>query len=155
MKFTARADIDAAPAQAFAALCDVGAFERMAMRRGIEVVRGDPGAALALGARWDVAFGFHGQRRQMAVHLLEMELPRFLHYDAIGKAIEAELALHVVAMTPRRTRIDVMLEARARTLPARLALQALRINRKRHVARFRTTVAELAKVIEARANGAA
>ncbi|MBC7158165.1 MAG: SRPBCC family protein [Rhodobacteraceae bacterium] len=155
MKFTARADIDAAQAQVFTALCDVGAFERMAMRRGIEVVRGDPGAALAPGARWDVGFSFRGQRRKMAVHLLEMEVPRFLHYDATGKAIEAEVVLQVVAMSPRRTRIDVTLDAGARTLPARVALQALRINRKRHVARFRAAIAELARNVEARANGMA
>jgi len=53
MKFSSREDIEAPISYVFTRLSDVPAFERLAMRRGVQLRRVDRMSDIAVGAAWE------------------------------------------------------------------------------------------------------
>lgn len=149
MKFSTREDIAAPIAHVFARLTDFERVERAALRRGAEVARTDQRQTPGPGMAWKVGFAWRGKRRRAAVVLSEYVAPSRLLYEATGKAFEGTLALSLIELSPRRTRVVTELEFRPRTFAARLIVQSLRLTRARLNRRFRDQVAGIARQIEA------
>ena len=146
MKFVAREDIELPIAQVWTLLNEFETFERAAMRRGAEV--------LSTGERgrhaWTISFTFRGKRRKLAVRLDRTDPPNAMAFSGEGKALEGNVALELVELGPRRTRLSVASEVRPRTLAARLFLQSARLARARLVKRYQGRIAQLATMIESR-----
>jgi carbon monoxide dehydrogenase subunit G len=146
MKLSAREDIEAPVAEVFAVLADVDMFERMALRRGAEVVR-EAGAARPT---WRIAFPFRGKRRELTVWQQGVEAPRRLDFAGRGVLIEGAVRVDLIELGPRRTRMTLETEIRPLTLAARLFLQSLKLARSRVTRRYQASVAALAAVVAAR-----
>lgn len=149
MKFNAREDIEAPIAKVWAIVNDFDSFELAALRRGIQVTRQDDGDTPA----WQLGFSFKGKPRQVAVRLEQREEPGLLVFAGDGRAIAATMAVELVELGPRRTRVTVSTELRPLTLAARLMLQSVKLARSRAVRRYQQGVAKVAGMIEARARG--
>jgi uncharacterized protein YndB with AHSA1/START domain len=144
MKFTAREDIEAPIAEVFTALTDYDGFERAAMRRGAEV----SGASVKGAPEWQVAFTYRGKLRRLTIRQVTADRPGTLRFAATAKSVEGELAVDLVELGRKRTRMTVVTEVKPRTLAARLFLQSLKLARARLTRRYQTRVAQFAKMIE-------
>jgi carbon monoxide dehydrogenase subunit G len=155
MQLTKSQDIEAPRAAVYAMLTDVDHWERMALRRGVDVQRQDGPASVAAGMTWNVGFSFRGKRRDITIRLDRVDTGQKLGISAAGKALEAVTRVDLAEMSPRRTRVTVTTDVTARTLAARLFLQSLRLAPGRVRNKFDSQIAKLAKDIEGRLRGAA
>ncbi len=146
-------DIEASRQAVFAVLADVDHWERMALRRGVDVQRQNGPSGVAAGVSWRVVFSFRGKPRDVAIRLNGVDPGQSLNISAAGKALEAATRVDLAEMSPRRTRVNVTVEVTARTLAARLFLQSLRLAPGRVRQKFDSHVAQLALEIEARLRG--
>lgn len=147
MKLSTRQDIDAPQDQVFAALANFDHWERMALRRGVEVARTGGPETLGPGMVWAIGFDYRGRRRSLEVKLASLTPGQTLGFQGTSPSVEGVLRVDLVAMGPKRTRVTVGLEVTPRTLAARLFLQSLRLARRRVQERFDGRVAALARDI--------
>ncbi len=150
MKLSSREDVDAPIEVVFAQLTDFDGWERAALRRGAEVQRSDTATRVGRGTAWSVGFRYRGKPRHVALTLTLLDPPLRLGFSGTGASLDGVLAIDLIAMAPRRTRISVKLEIRPRTLVARLFMQSLKLARARVDGRFRMRVAQVAAEIEDR-----
>jgi uncharacterized protein YndB with AHSA1/START domain len=152
MKFSARQDIDAPAAFVFATFADFDAWERAAMRRGVEVLRlGASGAEThAVGAAWQVKFQFRAKKRTVDLVLQELSPPHRLEFSAQSPAMQATLTVEIAQMSALRTRIHVVSDVTPRTLTAKLFIQSMRLARAKADRKYALRIAEVAADITAR-----
>lgn len=152
MQFASKEDIDAPIAEVFAILSDVESFERSAIRRGIDVMRVDALAATGEGMAWTANFVMRGKPREARVTLAQYDAPNTMHFVTVSQGLEGRLTVDLVALSPRRTRLAVILNLKPSTLPARLLVQSLKLGRSNLSKRFKLKVADYARHLEARGN---
>lgn len=128
MKFTSREDIEAPLDVVFERLTDFDQFERQALRRGASVKRLGAGP-IEPGFAWDIAFTFRGKDRQLRAELVDLETPNFLKLESLASGIKGETKAELVPLSPRRTRLSLVIELSAKTLSSRLMLQSLKLAR--------------------------
>lgn len=149
MKFSTREDIAAPTDHVFDRLSAFEHIRRAALRRGAEVARTDHLRTPGMGMTWNIGFDWRGKRRRAVVELTEYLPPRRLVFDVTGQAFAGMLAISLIQLSPRRTRLLAELEFRPRTMAARLIIQSLRLTRSRLNRRFGERVGGFARLIEA------
>lgn len=147
MKFSTREDIEAPIDHVFAKLSDFSGFERLALRRGAQVKRIGDGP-VGVGAQWDVSFKLRGRERKMHATLAALHPPEMYRFDAVSGGMSGQTLVELVALSPRRTRLLVGIDLRARTLTARLLLQSMKLAKARLAKKFKARVLEYAEDIE-------
>lgn len=150
MKLSAKEDIEAPIAFVTSFLTDFESWERAAMRRGAHVERLDALRALGPGMEWKVAFDYRGKRRNIELKLLKMVPDQRLEFDCMAKPAEAILAIDLVEMGPRRTRLVATVDIKPRTLAARLFLQSMKLAKAKVTRRFALRLAQTSADIEDR-----
>ena len=150
MKFSTREDVEVPIDQAFALICDFGAYERSAMRRGAEVRRMDDMTKPGAGMKWAASFKMRGKKRD-----LEMEMTRFERSNEIcvlssTSGIDGTGQIELLALSRNRTRVSVVFELKPTNLSAQLLVQSLKLAKNSLTKRYRLRVAEYAKSIEDR-----
>lgn len=149
MKFSSREDIEAPIDHVYKAVTDFGTFERQALRRGADVRRVDGSAAPQQGSAWDVAFSFRGKDRKLRAQLARLD-DQGLQLDTSSSGINGETVIELVPLSPKRTRLAVSIDLRAKSLSARLLLQSLKLAKASLTTRFKKRVAEFASDVEGR-----
>ncbi len=152
MKFSTRQDIEAPVDFVFGRATDFSAFEKQALRRGIEIARTDDLTVAAPGMRWNATFAFRGKPRRIDAELAAFDDPNaFLIQSATG-GVESDLVVDFMALSRSRTRVVVGLDMRPKTLSARLFIQSLKFAKANLYGRFETRVARFARDIEEQYN---
>lgn len=154
MKLATKKDVEAPVAQVWAGLADHEAWERAAMRRGVEVERTDALRTPGPGMAWHSRFDYRGKPRKVNLTLSEMTEPVLLGFTLLSDAIEIDTRVELIEMSARRTRIHVQCEMKPRSLGARLFLQSLRLARAKVDRKFDAKIAQLATDLEQRARAA-
>ncbi|WP_420569336.1 SRPBCC family protein [Thalassovita sp.] len=129
MDISSKVDVDAPAKYIFDCLSDFQTFEKAALRRGADVQRVDELDALDVGACWEVSFTFRGKTRDVNVELTEFAAPELACYTASGQGISATMRIELVPMSKNRTRMTNTVNMEAKTLPARLLLQSVKLAR--------------------------
>ncbi len=150
MEFTGKEDVEAPIEAVFAILSEFEAYERSAIRRGIEVRRVDETAPIGPGMAWDTVFQIRGKEREMHLVLKRYEAPTLMRFEGHGKGLEGTAVIELLSLSAKRTRMSFHLELGAKTLAARLFLQSLRLARTRLEHKARQKLAEFAKNLEER-----
>ena len=150
MQFSSKEDIEAPISEVFAMLSEFETYERSAIRRGIEVLRVDAAAPVGVGMAWDTQFTLRGKRRQMKLNLTEYEPPNAMRFIADSQGIDGTLTLDLLALSPGRTRMAVVLNLTPKTLTARLLIQSLKLAKSNLTKRFKVRVADYATQMEER-----
>ena len=151
MKLATKKDIEAPIAQVWAALSDHEAWERSAMRRGVEVERTDSLTRSGPGMTWRARFAFRGRQRKAEMQITEMAGPALMGLVVQSDAVEVTSKFELIEMSTRRTRMHVTAEVKPRSLGARLFLQSLRLARRKVDRKFDTRISQLAQELEMRA----
>lgn len=140
MRFTSKEDIDIPIEDAFNMLSDYDFFERMAMRRGIEISRKNPDLPVGIGAAWELEFDWRGKEIAMDAEIVTFERPDKIVILAKSKGLSTEVEFELVALSKRKTRMHLIADVTASTLPARLLVQSMKLARgsieKKFVNRF-------------------
>lgn len=149
MKFSAREDIEAPIDYVFRGVTDFTDFERQAMRRGAQVIRLDQGP-VSVGAKWNIAFKFRGRERRLDAELTTFSEPE--GYTAKGESenILVDTEVELVALSPKRTRLLLNVDLRAKNLTARLLLQSMKLAKAKLVKRFKARVLDYTEDLEER-----
>ena len=153
MQFSSKEDIEAPVEQVFAMLSEFEAFERSAIRRGIDVQRVQNGIAQGVGVAWTAQFDMRGKRRNLQLELVQYDRPGTMRFAALSQGLDGTLTLDLVPLSQRRTRMGVILNLTPKTLPARLMLQSLKLAKSSLTNRFRSRVRTFARNLEHSGSG--
>ncbi|MEM6657339.1 MAG: SRPBCC family protein [Pseudomonadota bacterium] len=150
MQFSAREDIEVPIQSVFQMVADFDRFERLAMRRGIDVRRRTAEGPIEVGTMWDTEFKLRGKPRQMSVQMTGFECPSQMRFEAVSKGMTGVTTVDLLALSQRRTRLNVEMSLAAKSLPARLLLQSLKLGQARFRKRFQIRLGEFARELEQR-----
>ncbi len=150
MRFATREDIAAPIEVVFGAVSDFNGFERAAMRRGADVVRLDEMKSPGKGMIWLAQFSFRNRQRNAKLRLVEYDPSNGLELYTRSSGIEASLLIDLVALSRNRTRMNLSLDLKPKTIPGRLMVQSLRMAKANLNKRFRMRVANFAEGVEER-----
>ncbi|MCB2115780.1 MAG: SRPBCC family protein [Rhodobacteraceae bacterium] len=150
MKFSHRVDIGAPDEAVFRALTDFTAFERAAMRRGAEVIRSSPGAAITQGTSWSLRFSYRGKMRRLVCSLDRLTPQSGFLCRLESTGFDGTLSADIIPLSKARSRLTVQLELKPQSFKARLLLQSARLNRAAYARKFETRVAGFAEEVERR-----
>ncbi|SEM74858.1 Polyketide cyclase / dehydrase and lipid transport [Loktanella fryxellensis] len=153
MKFSAREDIEAPIQQVYARVTDFAGYERQMLRRGADVKRLDTGQPVVVGSAWDATFTYRGRERRVQARIARLDAPTDLVVSIVANGLDGATTVELVALSPKRTRLSVTIELSARSIPARLLLQSLKLAKSNLTARFKKRVSEFAKSVEGPATG--
>jgi hypothetical protein len=151
MKLNARQDIEASASEVFRLLTDFGLWERDALRRGAEVQRTDRLAEPGVGMTWDIRFSFRGAAREVALKVVKYEPGVALGLEFDATLLEGHANIDLVALSARRTRLQLKSEVTSKTLVGRILLQSLRLAKGRINERIQSRLAAFAVSCEDRA----
>lgn len=150
MQFSSKEDIEAPIADVFAMLSDFEQFERLAVRRGVEVERlQDPGAP-AVGMAWRAMFAVRGKTREAEITLEAYDPYETMRFVTRTQGLEGYVELELVPLSPKRTRMAVVLNLKPKTLSGRVLIQSLKLAKSNLTKRFKLRVADYAKSLEDR-----
>jgi uncharacterized protein YndB with AHSA1/START domain len=150
MELTAREDIEAPVEHVFGEVTDFAAFERVVMRRGGDVTLLEGPEPPEPGARWEVRFRLRGKNRRVVATLERLDPGQGLTVSFASPNIKGRFRVDLVALSPGRTRLNLVIETRPVSIAAKLLAQSLRLGRGRIERRVRTAVATYAGDVEAR-----
>lgn len=136
MQFSTREDIEAPIGFVFDQLSDFDGFARAASRQGVDVERLDRRSSPGAGMSWRCQFTLRGKSRRLEITLQEFEPVTALVFDGESRNLSGGLRVELTETGPGRTRVQVRLDVRPLTLPARVALQSLRLAKARTRAKF-------------------
>ncbi|MDP3262331.1 MAG: SRPBCC family protein [Tabrizicola sp.] len=142
MRLTAKTDIEVPLAEVYRYITDFNAWEEAATRRGAEVSRSGAKAD-AVGAGWRVRFAFRGKARNVLVKVARLVPGEVAAFVIDSPSIEGASQLEVTPLSPRRTRVRVVLDVKPKTLAARVFISTLRLSKARVDRRFEGRVAQL------------
>ncbi|KMW58694.1 hypothetical protein AIOL_003673 [Candidatus Rhodobacter oscarellae] len=148
MRFSTKEDIEAPIEHVFASVTDFDGFERQALRRGAEVQRHDAYGKPGIGSEWNLKFKFRGRMREVYARMTEFEAPNGFVTATEAGGLEGDVALELVALSPRRTRMQVSVDLKARTLAGRLLVQSLKFARGNLNKRFANRTWQFAQDVE-------
>lgn len=150
MKLTAKTDLEVPAAAVFASLVDHPAWEREAIRNGVEVERPAGTPATGVGAEWRIRGHFRGKARKVQVKIEEMTQDQRIALGLDSPSIEGTTRLEIMVLSPRRSRMRVDLEIKPKTLAARLFINTMRLAKGRVQARFEKGLGRLGARIKDR-----
>ena len=129
MKFVTKADIECPIAHVFAQIADFAGFERQALRRGANVRRTDQKPQPGLGSGWDVTFKSRGKDRQMKAVVTAWDPPNGYCVQSTSSGIEGTVVIELVPLSRSRTRLNLSIELKPKTIGARIMVQSLKLGR--------------------------
>lgn len=150
MQFSGKEDIDAPIERVFDVLSELEHYERSAIRRGIEVTRTAELDPVRAGLGWTARFTLRGKPRDLDLKLAEYQPPQMMRFLGQTQGLECNLTIDLVALSPARTRMAVVLNLSPKTLTGRLFVQSLKLAKSNLTKRFKLKLADFAKGTEDR-----
>lgn len=147
MNFSTSHDIDAPVSYVFQRVTNFAAYERQALRNGAQVTRVDGNGPIGVGATWDAAFTFRGKDRRLQAVVTELVAPETLTVETTAQGLNSQTRVTLVGLSQKTTRVTVKVTIKAKTLPARLMMQSLRLAKKNLNRRFRKRIREQLKTV--------
>jgi len=155
MKISRREDIEAPLDVVFREVTDFAAFERSALRRGVEVSRLDDMTAAGPGNIWAACAQVRSKPREFTIRLASWIPGTAMVLDIDSSGFLATMNVDLVELSRARTRLQVGVEVKAVTMTSRLLLQSAKLAKGSLEKRFAKRVGDFARDIELRHRKAA
>jgi hypothetical protein len=150
MKLTAKTDLEVPAEFLHACLSDTTSWEHDAIRRGVEIERPAEMPLSGVGAGWRISAPYRGRVRQVLLRIEDLVPPDLIIYSFDGLALAGSATVETKLLSSRRSRLKVSVEAKPKTLAARLFLNTLRLARRRVEDRLEKRLGQLGARIEQR-----
>lgn len=150
MKLASRYDVEAPIDRVFAELMNIDQWERGAMRRGADVTRTDTLKAPGPGMTWVSNFRYRGKDRTATLRIARLEPPTKVELAVMSSLVDAGIVIDLVELSLRRTRCQVYLELRPKTLAAKLYVQSLKLAKGRVERNFQARTSQFVLELEDR-----
>ena len=148
MKFVAKKDVEIPQQVLFDRMADFQLFERVAIRRGVEVIR-TGSMASAGGLKWDCKFEYRGRDRNARVQVAEFTTPERLVFLVTNAALNLRLDITLSPLSKKQSRFIVTSVIEPKTVTARLLVQSMKLARSKYNQRYQKRVAEVANELVA------
>lgn len=139
MKFTTRKDANIPAERLFEAVNDFDRLERIIRRRKAQITRIDPETDEV--TAWNVAFDWRGRRRELRFAVTEQTPHETLRLEGAIEAFDLAMTITFVALTTLRSRVIAEVEARPRTMKARLIMQTAKLSKGKLDKRYAQNIA--------------
>lgn len=149
MKFSTRQDVSAPPEKAFQAFANFRHFERFARMRGVDVSRIDDLESPGTGMGWHGHVQLRGRAREFNSELTLYTPSEAFEVTSRSAGMTITFSVQVIALSPRRSRLQIQADLRPQSVSARLFLQSLRLRKSRLSNRFARAVKKFAARIPA------
>ncbi|WP_300033523.1 SRPBCC family protein [uncultured Roseobacter sp.] len=150
MKISTQENIAAPAGAVFDMLCEFSTFEKAAEARGATVERTDSLPEPGTGMTWKTRFVLRGRPREMELAIVGFSRPHDLVFSITSPGLTGQVTFELDALTPDTTRMTAGVDLRAQTLPARLLVQSLKLNKNSLTAKYQQRVAEHVRGMEER-----
>ena len=150
MKLTTRCDVQAPLDFTYRCLVDFGAWEQAARRRNVEVERPAGLPLTGVGASWRVRFAFRGKTRRATIRVADLTPDQKAAFALDSPALEGEVDVDLQRLSPRHTRLRLIITLKPKTLAARLLLNTARLAKGRITGKLDQRMDQLGADIEAR-----
>lgn len=148
MKFVAKQDVELPQQTLFDRMADFQMFERVAIRRGVDVVRTGSLASKS-GIKWDCKFEFRARKQDARVQVTEFNSPDHLAFLVTNTALNIKLEIMLSALSKKQSRLLVTSVIEPKMLAARLLVQSMKLTRSKYNQRYQKRVAEVANELAA------
>jgi carbon monoxide dehydrogenase subunit G len=148
MKFSASQDIALPAAQVFSRITDFEAFEHLALRRDIVVDRRDHLPQAGVGSSWEVDFAYRGKPRHLLLEVTEMRVDELLALAGRIGGFDLNVAMTTRDAGPGRSRLEVEMDVKPRSLSARFLLNSIRFGKRGLERRFARRIADFGRALE-------
>lgn len=155
MKISRREDIEAPLDVVYREVTDFAAFERSALRRGVEVSRLDDLGHTGPGNVWAARATVRNKPREFSIRLASWTPDTALVLDIDSSGFLATMNVDLVELSRTHTRLQVGVEVKAVTMTSRLLLQSAKLAKSSLEKRFAKRVGDFARDIELRHRKAA
>ncbi|QDC08260.1 SRPBCC family protein [Oceanicola sp. D3] len=150
MNFTGKEDIEKPIGEVFAAVTDHDGFEKQVMRRGYEVARTDTLAEPGVGMAWKMRFPIRGQMRDLTAKVSSYEAPEHVALDITIGGLDTVVKIDLIELSKMRTRMNLDIELKPRTITSRVLVQSLRLRRASLTQQLRRRMGDFAVQVENR-----
>lgn len=148
MILTGKVDIAAPADTVFGNVTDFDLWVPHARRKGVTMRRTDGGGDPVPGMTWETDFRFRGKIRHMDSEVVRLLRPEEMAIRSLSRGFEFFVTLQIVTLAAARSRLHVSLEAKPRTLGARLLLQSARLGQSGLEAKFRSRIEGFGRSLE-------
>ncbi len=150
MKLASRYDVETPIDRVFQELVNIDQWERAAMRRGADVTRTDRLTAPGPGMTWVSKFRYHGKDRTATLRIDRLDAPSRLDLAAMSAMADARIVIDLVELSVKRTRLQIQVEVKPKTLAAKFYVQSLKLARTRVERKFQSRVSHFVLELEDR-----
>lgn len=148
MIFVTTEDIEAPIDLVYRSVSDFDAFERSALRRGLEVQPLDEEVLEGAVRGWNVVFQYRGKQRESTARLVDVVPDQGFTINGNSGGIHGSMVVDLVALSKMRTRLKVSMDVGAKTLSSRLLLQSMKLAKTKLSQRFEKRVSIMAQELE-------
>ena len=146
MKFSAQEEIDLPAAEVFSRLSDADRFEDRVREKGGKIVR-SPEQGFGVGTTWDALVSIRGKKRKLTMKMVEMTPNESMVFTGGTSGMDLSVVFDTTALTPQRTRMKLQVDAKPKTLAARLLIQSAKLAKGRIDKRFKSRFSEFAQAM--------
>jgi len=150
MKFVTSKDIEAPQDHVFRALSDFTAFERQALRQGIDIIRTGQDAQAGPNIAWQVKFTYRNRPWAIDAGVAAFDPPSGYQITGAGNGTAFSATVDLMSLSRSITRLTFTIDLVPQTMAMRLVVQSLRLMQGNLQARLDKRIARLAGDVEAR-----
>ena len=148
MKFSTRQDIDVPAHRVFSRATEYARFERLIQRRGIALRRISDCSETGAGPAWAAELTYRGHSRAVDAAMYAVEPNQHLAVKGATSGVDFVLTMDIVELSLTKSRMIFGLDLRPATLPARLMVQSLRLNKATLDRKFAERVSKFVQLVQ-------
>lgn len=150
MQFRASEVVTGSIDAVFAQLSDMAQHERDALDKGIEVARLDKLPRPAPGMQWRIPFHARGRDRVAEVELVKFTAPTGMRFEGRVNGLLFESDMDCRVLDPEATEVTITTKLRAKSIPAKVILQSMKLARPSLNKQYRKRVRKSMRLLEDR-----
>jgi hypothetical protein len=98
--------------------------------------------------QWEMDFVLRGKERHLDAQMISYDPPNGMMFEGKSGGMLHHLTVDLTPLSKKRTRLQLELELKPRSLPARLLIQSFKLGKQKLNKRFKQRVTDFAREME-------